>query len=269
MFSRLMKSSEPRLVPMRKRDIDRVLRIIAQTDDEDADAAEEQFNRQGLGGMDVLEVGGRVVGVTGHHIDDQTEGTAWLSWTYLDRDARGEGLGGFMVDTLLGRLAEQGVRKIFIDTSDYAEDGELIYARAHALYRSLGAAVELTFADYFDTGENKLVFGLENPQYGGGAPAPSPAAGGIDIVDLDGAAETDDAAQIVWQEGPAGMRGMEDALRRADTGNARFVMLTLPTDLSDTHAPTLRRYRFEPVGQLADYYNQGLHQHWWVRYPQD
>lgn len=267
MFKRLIPSDTPQLLPMQARDRDRVLRIIAQTDDEDADAAEEQFNREGYAGMDVLVLRGKVLGVTGHHIDDQTEGVAWLSWTYLDRNARGEGLGGWMVDTLLGRLAAQGVRKIFIDTSDYAENGELIYARAHALYRSLGAEVELTFPDYFELGENKLIFGLDNPQYAGGPPPPDPGAGGCDIVDLDGAPETEDAAQLVWQEGPPGLRGMQDALERADAGRARFVMISLPTDLSEAHAATLRGHRFEPVGQLNDYYTQGLHQHWWVRYP--
>ena len=267
MFKRFIKSSTPQLLPMQPRDTDRVLRIIGQTDSDDAHEAEGQFERQGLAGMDVLVVNGEVLGVTGHHIDEQTEGSAWLSWTYLDERAQGEGLGGFMLDTLLGRLAAQGVRKIFIDTSDYREDGELLYHNAHALYRSLGAEVELTFPDYFGPGENKLIFGLENPQYAGGAPATPPGAGGVDITGLDAASETEDAAKILWEEGEPGFRGMEAQIRRLDEGGARFALMTLPTDLSQIHDSTLRGFRFEPAGTLPDYYNRGLHQHWWVRYP--
>lgn len=263
MFDRLIKSDTPKLVAMRERDIPRVLHIIEQTDEDDAEAAEEAFARDGLGGMNVLVVSGEVVGVTGHHIDPETQGSAWLSWTYLDRNAQGHGLGTTMLNTLLGRLAAEGIRKIFIDTSDYAENGRPIYAAAHRMYEEFGAAVEMRIPDYFEVGETKIVYTLDNPE--------SPAAinpfdekpRGLRAVGLDGAPETEDSAQIVWEVGGFGVEGLDDVMATAREGKARFVMIALPSDVSDLARGDLERLGFTREGRLADYYFTNLHQEWW------
>ena len=266
MLERLLKSDTPRLVPMRPRDVDRVLGIIAQTDDDDRDTAEETFRREGLGGMDVLVLRGEVVGVTGHHIDAQTDGAAWLSWTYLDRRSRGQGLGRHMIDTLLARLAGQGVRKIFIDTSDYSEDGRLIYADAHRLYEEFGAEVEMRVPDYFEPGEARIVYALENTHAPDAVTPPEPATGWR-VTGLDGVPETEDAAMLVWEATGHGVSGLDTAMEDAREGRARFVAVSLPSDISELASGDLTRQGFQQAGQLKDYHRRGLHQDWWISRP--
>ena len=52
---------------------------------------------------------------------------AWLCDVYVDRDHRGRGLGGRLVESVVGRLDELGVRRTLLSTKD-----------AHEVYRASG-----------------------------------------------------------------------------------------------------------------------------------
>ena len=190
MFEALFGSKNPTLKPMQRTHVARVVEIIAQTDEDDAEEAEAGFLEEGVEGMFVLMQKGEVLGVTGYNLDDQVDDVAWLSWTYLDAKHTGQGLGGQMLNDLLGKLKGFGVRKIFMATSDYEDFGRRIYANAHKMYEEFGANIELTVPDYHDVGEAKIVYGLDNPEFSTSPPAPASQQTGLAISDISKEPET-------------------------------------------------------------------------------
>jgi membrane associated rhomboid family serine protease/GNAT superfamily N-acetyltransferase len=264
MFESLFGSKHPTLRPMQRTHIARVVAIIAQTDEDDAEEAETGFLEDGVDGMFVLMQKGEVLGVTGYSLDDQVDDVAWLSWTYLDEQYTGQGIGGDMLNDLLGKLKDYGVRKIFMATSDYEEFGRPIYANAHKMYEEFGANVELTVPDYHNIGEAKIVYGLDNPEFDAASPPPPSTETGIGITDIGKEPETKGVMGLRWEERPVGLAGLEYALDKAGGKGARMAVLAIPSDLSDANAVALEAHNFKRCGQLENYYNPALHQVWWV-----
>lgn len=266
MFNALFGSKGPALKKMEWQHVSDVIAIIAQTDEDDAAEAEEIFLAQGgLENMFVLIERGKVLGVTGVGYDDHIPDLAWLSWTYLDEAHHGHGLGGQMLNDLLGMLAKQGIRKLFIETSDHSDFGKKTYERAHKLYEDFGASLELTIPDYHAPGEAKLIFGLDNPE----APADVPVSEGemlhgFDIRSVEKAPETDNVGGLVWEETANGLTGVDLAKRNMHRDGYRMLVLPIPDDLAKANLTELQKNGFEHVGELKDYYSKGLHQQWWV-----
>ncbi|WP_171180589.1 GNAT family N-acetyltransferase [Ruegeria sp. HKCCD8929] len=264
MFGSLFGTKGPSLKPMEWRHTTRVIEIIGQTDEDDAVEAEGTFLDDGMDNMFVLQDRGEVLGVIGFGLDEQVPDLAWLSWTYLDEAQTGKGLGGQMLNDLLGKLAKKGIRKIFIETSDYEEFGKKIYASAHELYEEFGASVELTVPAYHGPREAKIIYGLDNPE-APATPAPEPGQStGLAITELHKAAETLDVAGLHWTETPGGLTGMEQQLTQARTQKFRMAVLAIPSDLSAANSATLETQGFRRCGDLKDYYGTGLHQDWWT-----
>lgn len=264
MLGALFGGGKTALKPMRRTDIARVVAIIEETDEDDALEAEQGFLSGDLGGMFVLSKGGAVVGVTGFALDEQVPDIAWLSWTYLTESETGGGLGGFMLNDLLGRLKERGIRKLFIATSDYAEDGVPIYAAAHKMYADFGAEVELTIPDYHAVGEARIVYGLANPEYEAPGPASPPPEDGLAFTGAAREPETDGVAGLIWEARPAGVAGLDHTLEGARKGGARMAVIALPGDLSEANGAALGSHGFAECGKLTDYHASGLHQIWWI-----
>ncbi|KIT15140.1 rhomboid family intramembrane serine protease [Jannaschia aquimarina] len=264
MFGSLFASKEPRLRPMKTADIAHVVAIIDETDEDDAVEAEHGFLKGDLDGMFVLTRGSKVIGVTGHSADEHVPDIAWLSWTYLTEEETGEGLGRFMLNELLGYLREMGIRKLLIATSDYGENGEMVYAAAHRMYEAFGAEVEMTVPDYHARGEAKIVYGLENPDYQGGAEATSYDETGLVITGAAREPETDGAAGLIWKAGPDGIEGMARHLDEIRRNGARIAVLSIPSDISDANEEALLSHRFEKRGRISDYFAPELHQVWWT-----
>ena len=265
MFGNLFGSKGPALKPMQISHVSKVIEIINQTDDDDAAEAEQEFlDGDGLEGMYVLMDRGQIMGCIGYSPDDASPEIAWLSWTYLDEEYAGQGYGSQMMNDLLGILKDYGVRKIFIATSDYEDFGKKIYAAAHKMYEDFGASVELTVPDYHTIGEAKIVYGLDNPEYEAG-PAPAPSENeGIAIGGSAKEPETDNVRGLTWSEVPVGVAGLDHAIEKARNKGARMLVLAIPSDLSDANSAALESHGFATCGKLADYYNLGLHQTWWV-----
>ncbi len=263
MIASLFGSKGPALKPMEWKHVSRVVQIIAQTDEDDALEAENTLIDSGYENMFVLVDRGQVLGLTGYGLDEHAPDLAWLSWTYLDEAEMGKGLGSKMLDDLLGMLAKQGVRKIFIETSDYEEDGEKIYASAHKLYEEFGAEVELTLPDYHAPGEAKIIYGLENPEAPATPEPDEPTDTGLRFTGLQDAPETDNVAGLTWDEAPVGVAGLDHYLTRAKEKNYRMAVLTLPDDLSQANREALETHGFQHKGTLEDYYCTGSHQEWW------
>lgn len=265
MFSSLFGTKGPALKPMEMHHVSPVIAIIAQTDEDDALEAEGTFLDEGIDNMFVLQDRGQVLGVIGFGLDEQVPDLAWLSWTYLDQAQTGKGLGSQMLNDLLGKLAQQGVRKIFIETSNYEEFGKKIYASAHKLYEEFGAAVELTIPAYHSPTEAKIIYGLDNPE----APesvAPEPAQPtGLAVTEFHKAAETDDVAGLRWTETAKGLSGLDQQLALAQQQSYRMAVLAIPSDISETNAAALQDQGLRLCGALKDYYGAGIHQSWWTR----
>ncbi|WP_425073010.1 rhomboid family intramembrane serine protease [Sagittula sp. S175] len=264
MFSSLFGAKGAQLKPMKWDHVAKVVPIIAETDEDDASEAEEVFLSRGFDNMLVLVEKGRILGLTGFDMDPLVPDVAWLSWTYLGRDHIGQGYGSQMFNDLLGMLNKQGVRKIFIETSDYAEDGKSIYAGAHRLYEEFGATLELTIPDYHAPGESKLIFGLLNPEAPDVEITPDNSAPGLALTGLDKAPEADAVAGLRWEEIPTGFSGADFALSNAREQGFRMAVLAVPSDISSAQGDALRAKGFRLVGQLTEYYGSGLGQDWWT-----
>lgn len=265
MFNSLFGSKGPVLKPMELHHVSPVIAIIAQTDEDDAHEAESTFLDDGVENMFVLQDRGRVLGVIGFDLDEQVPDLAWLSWTYLDQAQTGKGLGSQMLNDLLGKLAQQDVRKIFVETSDYEEFGKKIYASAHRLYEEFGAAVELTVPAYHSPTEVKIIYGLENPEAPEMATPEPTASTGLAITEIHKAAETDDVAGLRWTETAEGLSGLDQQLALAQQQHYRVAVLAIPSDLSDANAAALKDHGLHLCGALKDFYGAGLHQCWWTR----
>jgi len=258
------------LRPMLEEDVSSVLRIIDAHDEDDAEEAEENYQQAGIGDQYVLTDEETVIGVTGFRAIDGTQRRAWLSWTYLQADYQGKGFGKAMLNELLDILRGYEVQKVFVTTSDYVdpEDGP-IYQKAIDLYLSVGFEAEMTLPNYYAVGETQLYYGLHLTD--------------TDDVEIDAEnvsmtfnhlGEVEDAKGVYgigWEAKTPGRFSFgkkkmtqftaEDcqvAIDRAREWGGRAVLVAFPSNVPSIEAP-LQAAGFDNVGQLKDYYQDGLH----------
>ncbi len=252
-----------RFMPMQALQLDQVISIIEQTDEDDAEEARESIQARMFEDMYVLLNEGRVVGVTGSYPADEDEQIAWLSWTYVDKSVKGQGLGKFMVNEMLTVLHESGIRKLFIATSDYEEDGVCIYADAHEFYETLGAKEECRIANYHDDGEAKIIYGLDNPSVQAHPVDMGEPPTGLSFDDLTEAPESEGAMAMSWSEADGGVRGIDALIDQAKSKQARAIFTAFPEDFSELAEATLEDRGFTEQGRVTDFYAVGLAQVWW------
>jgi len=264
MLGKMFGGGGPKFEPMQLTHLAAALEIIEETDEDDAEEAQGDLVSRECEGMFVLTEKGKVIGLTGATVIEESDDTGWLSWTYLAESHRGGGHGRFMLETLLRDLNERGIRKLFISTSDYREDGVCVYEDAHKFYESLGAVEEMRVPRYHSNTEAKILYGLVNPNIEPVAAAPFPASDGFEITGFVAAPESEDGLALTWAEGPPGISGLEEALSAAARKNARIIVASLPADVSNVMSVTLRSHGFDETGMLQDYYGVGLQQHWWT-----
>jgi len=253
----------PQLRPMERGDMGAVLRIISAHDEDDFEEAREEL-RDDFDGMFVLAEGGKVVAVTGAHVDPHSEDVVWLSWTYVDPTRQGNGLGRAMFQQLVEMLRSDGIRKMFINTSDHREDGEDTYAAARAFYEKMGARLEVTLPGYHAERESRLTYGLDLA----GTPPRNdhPAGGALKFIDIEELPETDSGLGLVWEEvenapNPATVdadlsRWVEEARRRG----ARILFAAVPSDLCANLNEPFQATGFTHHGRLIDYFAPNIHQ---------
>lgn len=244
-----------------------VIEIIGDHDEDDGEAAEAEFHEEGIEGQYVLVDNETVLGISGYREVDGCDGTYYLSWTYLDEDVRGSGLGKKMLKDVIARLKDIDARKLFVKVSDYEEDGENIYATALSLYKSVGFIQEIVSDDFYDEGESQTILGLElKPQSQEMQVADEKPV--IRFKGLFEIAETDGAYTFEWTvEKSAGFFGdrsfsaedLEIGINSIREQGGRKIFLTFPSNLVLIHRP-LQAAGFKYVGQLKDYYEEGLHE---------
>jgi len=264
MFGGLFGKSGPQLKKMAPKHLAQVIQIIEETDEDDAAEAEETLVERNLQGMYVLLNEGRVLGVTGAVATEDVDDVNWLSWTYLSEDSRGQGLGRFMVNELLGTLNARKIRKIFIATSDYREDGEDIYADARRLYEGFGAVEELRITKFHSNDEAKIIYGLVNPGVEAMPAGAFERVTGVEFHDLYPAPESSGGFGINWTVAEEGVSGLDVLVEEAGRESARMVVTSLPQDVSEYAENDLIQHGFEKQGELKDYYGVGISQIWWA-----
>jgi len=263
----------PELRPMYLSDLNTVIKIIHAHDEDDAQAAQTEYQDDGVDDQFVLEKDEKVIGVTGYREVDATEGTYWLAWTYLDEAYQGKGLGKAMLVELLDKLRSNNARKIFVKVSDYDDPEEgRIYERALNLYESLEFKKELVNIDFYDEDESQHILGL----YLNSAIGPSSDDDVVvndekPIIRFNGLyeiAETDGAFSFSWivekskkllEKRNFSIEDLKIGIDRVISQGGRKIFLTFPSNLPLIHRP-LQASGFKYVGRLADYYEQGIHE---------
>lgn len=259
------------LRPMYLNDLSAVVKIIHQHDEDDAEAAEADYQEDGLEHQFVLEKDEQVIGVTGYREVPATDATYWLSWTYLDEAFQRQGLGREMLTELLGKLREKAGRKIFVKVSDYEDPEEgKIYERALEVYQALGFKEELISQDFYDDGENQYILGLMIQSVISDEAEPivqdeKPIIrfnGLYEIADSDGTYafswEVKDSKALFGKRNFT-VEDLQLGLQGVKKEGGRKVLLTFPSNLPLIHKP-LQAAGFKYVGRLEDYYEHGVHE---------
>lgn len=154
-------SDLPHVRPMRRSDLDEVLRIIRLHDSDDYQSARHAFAPERFSMPEdvtqhfVLEdpQEQRVVAVSGYFIDDdEAQGIYWLGWTYVNPFFRGRGYGKVLMRHVEERLLFMRARKLYLSTSSLEK-----YQGAVGFYNKCGFIEEARLRDYFRPGEHKLI----------------------------------------------------------------------------------------------------------------
>lgn len=255
---------------MQPQDVGPVLDIIFDFDEDDGEEAEESFERS-LANKYVVEIDGRIAGMTGFTIDDHGPGIAWLSWTYVHKDFQRQGIAFEMMQEVRHKLDKAGIRKVFIATSDYiCEDtGKDIYKPARHFYENkLNATREIVVKDYYSPGESKYVYSLPVREPVG---SPVQQLQGIYplFIDLLEADESEGGYVIGWDESDDAIdqtSTLMSLVEEARQKNGHAVFVTMPSGLSANGASYLTAAGFRQVGRITDYYAFGVDDTYWAYY---
>lgn len=150
--------------PMESDDVDEVTRAIRLHDTDDYEAARDVFERIEFSELPNSELGylvgepvdeDRPVGVCGWYSGDaEARDVYWLGWTYVNPYFQGEGWGSELLEIVLETVAVYGGRKMFVATSSLEK-----YDDAVAFYERHGFEFEGRLSDYYNDGEDQLVYG--------------------------------------------------------------------------------------------------------------
>lgn len=255
---------------MQKSDLARVIKIIDAHDDDDAEAAELDFERRGIDDQYVYQVDGTVIGITGFRRVDGTDKTAWISWTYLEPSYCGKGHGKTMFKCLINILRDEEARKVFVKVSNYndPEEGK-IYERALNMYKSVGFELEVTNTDFYDEGEDQYILGKHLAPHL--IDSESEVIEEKPVIRFNGLfeiAESDGAFTFSWDVLPKkalfgkrsfSVQDLYIGLGAVEEQGGRKVFITFPSNLPLIHQP-LQAAGFKYVGALADYYENGVNE---------
>jgi predicted GNAT family acetyltransferase len=210
----------------------------------------------------VLTAQGVVRGVTGVRYIPDTDRSYFLSWTYLDPEFRGQGLGTAMLEELLEILKERGVRKLFVNTSDLTDPQRgQIYKDAIKTYETLGFRLELNYQDYYEPGESRLTFGRRIGPLYAIRPSFDPDPVGVRLLGIEEIEETDDAYFVEWEFAEEGSmftpQELEQLARQAREWEARCLFIGFPSNVPDVEQ-AVEAAGFSNCGRLIDLYEDGL-----------
>ena len=244
-----------------------VIKIIEEHDEDDAEDAKEDFEQNGLENHWIISVAGKVSGVSGYRQIPETFGSAYLSWTYINKKLIGKGLGKKLFLHVMEQIKISGGNEVFIKLSTYKdEEGYEVYGGARKFYTSMGFKEQITAFDYYNEGEDLIIFSKQLIA----EEAPEqilPEMPKIEFVDIFEIFGTDGSYSFDWKVGDKKLfekRGFiaEDlmiGLREVKRRGGRKVFLTFPSNLPLIHEPMVNA-GFKFLGELENYYEPGLNE---------
>ncbi len=252
--------SAQQLLPLLDEHIPSAIAIIDQHDEDDAEYAQNTYKRS-LDDQYGLFLETQLVGVSGFTIDQND--IAWISWTYLDQNHQGKGLGSFMLDQIIDKIHMAGGRKIFVATSDYQETpgGPLLYAAAMKLYEKHRFVREVFHPDYYDEGEGQIIYGLRLKT--GSSIPDTPSNSPIKLIGNGLITETESSWFIEWQNEESGTGNWSVQNLRAVTDDAfskgaTSTFISIPSNKIDFIIADLVAAGYKLEARLADYYADGI-----------
>jgi Acetyltransferase (GNAT) family. len=146
-----------------KEDLDKIKELFSSwgTQDWDKKSAEEYYdqyftqNRYPDDEVFVGILGNEIVSVIGYCLEKEASGIYWLGWFYNHKLHTRQGYGGEMLDYVMKELKNKKARKLFAYTST-----DEFYTGAQNLYLSRGFIKESVLKDFYEDGEDQIVFGL-------------------------------------------------------------------------------------------------------------
>ena len=102
------------------------------------------------------EEDGQLLGYTCFGPITITQGSYDLYWIAVRKDCQGRGLGKQLLTETLRLIRSLGGRKLYIETSGKPE-----YAPTRAFYDRSGCKLEATLADFYQVGDDKLMYVLD------------------------------------------------------------------------------------------------------------
>ncbi len=138
-------------------DLDSVLEAIGSFSLENKKLAEVEFPKYvAIKGSQfyVCEIDDIVVGVLGYIPDlEGAKNIYWAEWGYVHKNYRKRGIASQLWDTIENELRNKGCRKLYIDIGNESEHGDAI-----RLYKSRGYVKEGELSDFWDIGENMVIY---------------------------------------------------------------------------------------------------------------
>ena len=240
-----------------------VIDLITLHDEDDGEAAEYDLK----GDVEdhwVALVDGSPVGISGYRKVPSTDGTAYLSWTYVHPNHTNQGIGRSILNYVIGESRSSGSNKMFVKVSNY-DDGSNVYQFGMKLYESVGFREELTNLDFYDVGEDQIILGMELDT---SRSDPTEVKDERPTIRFDGIfniAETEGAYTFSWNVqknplfGPRSftVQDLYTGLRAVNEDGGRIVFLTFPSNLPLVHKP-LQEAGFKYVGSLKNYFELGI-----------
>jgi len=251
------------IVPLEQEHLRDVINLITLHDEDDGESAEYDF-QHGLEDHWVGLRNGKAIGISGYRQVPSTDGTGYLSWTYVHPDHTNQRIGRSLLNFVIGESRSSGTKKMFVKVSNY-DDGSNVYQYGVKLYESAGFREELTNLDFYDIGEDQVIFGLE---------LDTSFKESVEIKDerptirFDGIfniSETEGAYTFSWNVqknplfGPRSftVQDLYTGLRAVHEDGGRIVFLTFPSNLPLIHKP-LQEAGFKYVGSLKNYFELGI-----------
>lgn len=93
------------------------------------------------------------VGYVCHGPTPCTIGSFDLYWIAVDKSAQGLGLGRALAKRAEEAAAAMGGKRMYVETS-----GKELYAPTQVFYKSIGYAEAARLRDFYDTGDDKIIF---------------------------------------------------------------------------------------------------------------
>lgn len=149
--------------PLRRTDIERAVEIVGTHNPEHAEMAGRDliahFNNNYLPGSYFLGAAhnGKLAGLMGLYDDPDPDvkNICWAVWLYVDSAFRNRGIGKALHNAIIKEASRRGARKLYLDVGNESD-----HPAAIDMYRKAGYILEGKMTDYFDEGEDKLIFSL-------------------------------------------------------------------------------------------------------------